>query len=338
MTTTSHHRHRLAPRQRPEHQAFLLLRTVFTIAPIVFGLDKFFDVMTDWDAVPRAVDQRPRAGHRPPGHAAGGCHRDRGRRAGRRPPRHRRLRRGRLAGRDHRQPALRGRTTTTWPCATSACWSAPSPWLAWPSSPARPAMTALPSRPRPSPVEPWSPPTGPRAAPDGRARAVARRADARRPPRAVSRTPSRELLTAPEFDADHVRQRRGVRRAGARPRHPDAVGLRAPPAAVRRRRPRRLPAGRPHPRAVEACSRTVDHSPVARRPRNGSPCRSPAPVSTHLAPRGVGVVIEAEHSCMSLRGVAPAAPAPSPPPCSDTSATTPPHASEFLALTRGDRR
>ena len=34
---------------RPEHQAFLLLRTVFTIAPILFGLDKFFNVMTDWE-------------------------------------------------------------------------------------------------------------------------------------------------------------------------------------------------------------------------------------------------------------------------------------------------
>ena len=32
-----------------EHQAFLLLRTVFTIAPIVFGLDKFFHFLTDWD-------------------------------------------------------------------------------------------------------------------------------------------------------------------------------------------------------------------------------------------------------------------------------------------------
>jgi hypothetical protein len=32
----------------PAHQAFLLLRTVFTIAPIVFGLDKFFNVLTDW--------------------------------------------------------------------------------------------------------------------------------------------------------------------------------------------------------------------------------------------------------------------------------------------------
>lgn len=33
-----------------EHQAFLLLRTVFTVAPIVFGLDKFFNLLTDWEA------------------------------------------------------------------------------------------------------------------------------------------------------------------------------------------------------------------------------------------------------------------------------------------------
>jgi uncharacterized membrane protein YphA (DoxX/SURF4 family) len=31
------------------HQAFLLLRTVFTIAPIAFGLDKFFGLLTDWE-------------------------------------------------------------------------------------------------------------------------------------------------------------------------------------------------------------------------------------------------------------------------------------------------
>jgi hypothetical protein len=31
------------------HQAFLLLRTVFTVAPIAFGLDKFFGVLTDWE-------------------------------------------------------------------------------------------------------------------------------------------------------------------------------------------------------------------------------------------------------------------------------------------------
>lgn len=29
------------------YQAFALLRTVFTIAPIVFGLDKFFNILTD---------------------------------------------------------------------------------------------------------------------------------------------------------------------------------------------------------------------------------------------------------------------------------------------------
>lgn len=32
----------------PQHQAFLLLRTVFTVAPILFGLDKFTNLLTDW--------------------------------------------------------------------------------------------------------------------------------------------------------------------------------------------------------------------------------------------------------------------------------------------------
>ena len=32
----------------PVWQAFLLLRTVFTVAPILFGLDKFANVLTDW--------------------------------------------------------------------------------------------------------------------------------------------------------------------------------------------------------------------------------------------------------------------------------------------------
>jgi uncharacterized membrane protein YphA (DoxX/SURF4 family) len=30
-------------------QAFVLLRTVFTVAPIAFGLDKFFGVLTNWE-------------------------------------------------------------------------------------------------------------------------------------------------------------------------------------------------------------------------------------------------------------------------------------------------
>jgi len=33
-----------------DQPAFLLLRTVFTIAPIAFGLDKFFNLLTNWEA------------------------------------------------------------------------------------------------------------------------------------------------------------------------------------------------------------------------------------------------------------------------------------------------
>jgi hypothetical protein len=32
----------------PSRQAYLLLRTVFTVAPIAFGLDKFTNLLTDW--------------------------------------------------------------------------------------------------------------------------------------------------------------------------------------------------------------------------------------------------------------------------------------------------
>jgi uncharacterized membrane protein YphA (DoxX/SURF4 family) len=32
----------------PTYQAFLLLRTVFTVAPILFGLDKFTNQLVDW--------------------------------------------------------------------------------------------------------------------------------------------------------------------------------------------------------------------------------------------------------------------------------------------------
>lgn len=48
-------------RQDPAWQAFTLLRTVFTIAPIVFGVDKFFNLLTDWPAylAPIATDILP---------------------------------------------------------------------------------------------------------------------------------------------------------------------------------------------------------------------------------------------------------------------------------------
>jgi uncharacterized membrane protein YphA (DoxX/SURF4 family) len=35
-------------RTDPATQAFILLRTVFTVAPILFGLDKFFNLLVDW--------------------------------------------------------------------------------------------------------------------------------------------------------------------------------------------------------------------------------------------------------------------------------------------------
>jgi hypothetical protein len=36
-------------RSRSTEQAFHLLRTVFTVAPILFGLDKFAGLLTDWE-------------------------------------------------------------------------------------------------------------------------------------------------------------------------------------------------------------------------------------------------------------------------------------------------
>lgn len=44
-STTAHH----LPTAGAD-RAFLLLRTVFVIAPIAFGLDKFLGLLTDWDA------------------------------------------------------------------------------------------------------------------------------------------------------------------------------------------------------------------------------------------------------------------------------------------------
>src|SRR5215207_9211433 len=41
---------RARPRLRGDagYQAFLMLRIAFAVAPIAFGLDKFFNVMVDW--------------------------------------------------------------------------------------------------------------------------------------------------------------------------------------------------------------------------------------------------------------------------------------------------
>lgn len=40
---------RSALAQDPARQAFLVLRSAFTIAPILFGADKFADLMVNWD-------------------------------------------------------------------------------------------------------------------------------------------------------------------------------------------------------------------------------------------------------------------------------------------------
>ena len=49
MTQTHPHARGTDVRELPaDRQAFLLLRTLFTIAPILFGLDKFTNLMTDW--------------------------------------------------------------------------------------------------------------------------------------------------------------------------------------------------------------------------------------------------------------------------------------------------
>src|ERR687893_2945759 len=45
---TDVHPFRTALAADPSRQAFVLLRTAFTVAPIVFGLDKFTNLLTDW--------------------------------------------------------------------------------------------------------------------------------------------------------------------------------------------------------------------------------------------------------------------------------------------------
>lgn len=46
MPTTRAAGHR--PAMDSRRQAFVLLRTVFTVAPIIFGLDKFTNLLADW--------------------------------------------------------------------------------------------------------------------------------------------------------------------------------------------------------------------------------------------------------------------------------------------------
>jgi len=38
-----------SPLSNPAYQGYLLLRIGFVVAPLLFGLDKFFNVLVDWD-------------------------------------------------------------------------------------------------------------------------------------------------------------------------------------------------------------------------------------------------------------------------------------------------
>ena len=48
MATATVRSHRSSVRNHPADQAYLLLRTGFVVAPILFGLDKFTNLLTDW--------------------------------------------------------------------------------------------------------------------------------------------------------------------------------------------------------------------------------------------------------------------------------------------------
>lgn len=54
-----------ALRDDPAYQAFWILRAAFTVAPILFGLDKFFHVLVNWDRyfAPVLVRQTPWSAH-----------------------------------------------------------------------------------------------------------------------------------------------------------------------------------------------------------------------------------------------------------------------------------
>jgi hypothetical protein len=48
MASTTVRSHRTPVRDNPAYQAFLVLRTAFVVAPILFGLDKFTNLLADW--------------------------------------------------------------------------------------------------------------------------------------------------------------------------------------------------------------------------------------------------------------------------------------------------
>jgi hypothetical protein len=83
---------------------------------------------------------------------------------------------------------------------------------------------------------------------------------------------------------------------------PVPLAVRASHAAVLRRRPRRVPAGE-RILGLSKLARVVDLFARDLQVQERLTTQIADWLEDHLRPKGVGVVLEAEHLCMSLRGV-----------------------------------
>jgi GTP cyclohydrolase I len=110
-----------------------------------------------------------------------------------------------------------------------------------------------------------------------------------------------ELFSPRDFNLN-VSERRRLRRARARSRNPPAVCMRTPFATVCGGGSCGVSA-RDRILGLSKLARIVEH--FACRPQLQERLTKQVGdwLNSHLAPKGVGVVIEAEHTCMSLRGV-----------------------------------
>ena len=106
----------------------------------------------------------------------------------------------------------------------------------------------------------------------------ARTRSARRAPRghpASGRRGLRGAAVTASVPAHHVLQRRGLRRARHRPRHPLPLAVPAPPPAVHRRGARRATCPGAASSACRSWPGSWSCSPATSRSRNASPSRSP---------------------------------------------------------------
>ena len=290
----------------PDHarQAFWILHLGFIVAPILAGLDKFFEVLVDWDRylAPVATDVLPVSAHSVM--LAVGVVEIAAGVAGRPAPAHRRLRRRRLAVGHHRQPADPRRLLRHRPARLRALARRPCPG---------PAGRGLPRRRRRARVrrhlrqQPYSAGvadlSGSPAPSDGSTRRRPRTPFGRsstpsgptRPPRAWPTPPAGSRPPTPSCSPQcrSPPPPSPTTRATTSwwwPARSLPLALPAPPAPLPRRRPRRLPPGRANPRPVQA-----GPGGGAVRPPPPDPGRLTGQVAgwlqERLEPRGVGVVV-----------------------------------------------